>query len=355
MMNSAGVLLELVRAALGKGVAGSLPETVDWAEVLRLADAQGIVAIAADGLEYTVAHVPFDVKMQWAGRMITHEQVYQRHKELMMKLAKVYRRKGFRMMVLKGWGLSQNYPVPSHRPSGDLDIWNFGQWKEADAYIASRGVEIDNRHHHHTVFNVEELTVENHYDFVNIYAHRSSRRIETKLKELANREYWSNTVDGVEIYTPSATFNALFLLRHTAQHFAGAGMTLRQLLDWALFMEKHHTEIHWKEYTNYIKEEKLWRFFNLLNLLAVEKLGFSREFVPYTIEGDELLERVFADIISPEFSDRVEGNAIKRITTKTRRWWQNRWKHDLCYSDSMLSDFIYGTWAKILKPSHFLH
>ena len=354
-MGSYKVLLMLLRMALGKETQLTLPEHFKWDDILQLADVQGVAAIAADGVERSDVQVPFGIKMEFASRVITHEQVYQRHQQLMVKLAKLYRNKGFRMMVLKGWGLSQNYPIPSHRPSGDLDIWNFGEWKRADAYIASKGVEIDNGHHHHTVFNIEELTVENHYDFINVYAHRSSRRIEAKLKELANREYRSNTVDGVEVYTPSATFNALFLLRHTAQHFAGAEMTLRQLLDWALFMEKHHTEIHWDEYTAYLKEEQLWRFFNLLNLLAVEKLGFSRDFVPCTIENDDLQERVFADIISPEFTDKVEGNVIKRITTKSRRWWHNRWKHDLCYSDSMLSDFAYGTWAKILKPSHFLH
>ena len=347
--------MKLVRMALGNEQDCSIPDDCSWHEVLALADRQGVAAIAADGLQLADAKIPFEMKMEFAGRVISHEQVYRRHEELMAQLAKTYRKRGFRMMVLKGWGLSQNYPVPSHRPSGDLDIWNFGQWKEADAYLSSQGVEIDNGHHHHTVFNVEELTVENHYDFINIYAHRSSRRIETKLKELAGSEYWSRIVDDVEVYMPSASFNALFLLRHTAQHFAGAEMTLRQLLDWALFMEKHHTEIHWEEYTTFLMKEKLWRFFNLLNLLAVEKLGFCRDFVPYTIEDDELLERVFADIISPEFTDKVEGSAVRRITTKTRRWWQNKWKHNLCYSDSMLSDFFYGTWAKILKPNHFLH
>jgi hypothetical protein len=259
------------------------------------------------------------------------------------------------MMVLKGWGLSRDYPVPSHRPSGDLDIWTFGQWREADAYLQSKGVRIDNRHHHHSVFHVEDLQVENHYDFINIHAHRSNRRIEEKLKALA--QYGSRQVEmgGTILYLPSATFNALFLLRHTAQHFTGSRMTLRQLLDWALFMEHHHSEISWTEYEAFLKQEKLWRFFNLLNLLAVKKLGFSPSMLPYPLEEDPSLERVYADILSPEFSESVQGTAIARIATKMRRWWHNRWKQKLCFSDSLLSAFLFGLWAKLLKPSHFLH
>lgn len=354
-MSADKTLLGLTRIALGKDNSFALSGNETWEDVLRLADAQGVAAIAADGISAINAVVPFQIKMEWASRVVMHEQVYKRHEELMVKLAKVYQKKDIRMMVLKGWGLSLDYPIPSHRPSGDLDIWNFGQWQEADAYIASRGIEIDNSHHHHSVFNINELMVENHYDFINIYAHRSSRRIEAKLKELAYRKQQEKLVDGVKIYLPSATFNALFLLRHTAQHFAGSEMTLRQLLDWALFMEHHHSEIEWEEYTAFLKKEKLWRFFNLLNLLAVEKLGFSKEMVPYVIETDDMLERVYADMISPEFNESVTGNAFSRIATKTRRWWHNRWKHRLCYSDSLVSSFVYGTWAKMLKPRHFLH
>ena len=211
-MSADKTLLGLVRIALGKDKRFTLPVNEAWEDVLRLADAQGVAAIAADGINVQYLEVPFKIRMEWAGRVVVHEQLYKQHEELMLKLAKVYHKRGIRMMVLKGWGLSLNYPIPSHRPSGDLDIWNFGQWREADAYIASRGIEIDNSHHHHSVFNIDGLMVENHYDFINIYAHRSSRRIEAKLKELAYREQEEHLVNNVLIYLPSATFNALFLL-----------------------------------------------------------------------------------------------------------------------------------------------
>lgn len=349
------VLLRLVRLALDKEQDGSLPKDVAWAEVLGLADAQGVAAIAADGLEKAGGQVPFDIKMGWAGRVIAHEKSYQRHVALMAKLAKTYQEAGLRMMVLKGWGLSLEYPVPNHRPSGDLDIWNFGKQQEADDYLASRGVEIDNRYHHHSVFNVEELVVENHYDFINTRAHQSSRRFEERLKELADRDWREKEVGGTTVFLPGPDFNFLFLLRHMANHFVGKEMTLRQLLDWALTVEHHHEEMGWEENLAFLKENGLMRYFNLMALICVERLGFSRDIFHCELVEDDLKERVFNDIIVPG-NDVPMGKGVLHIMTgKFRRWWSNRWKHRLCYPDSLLSGFVYGVWAKVQKPAHFVH
>lgn len=43
-------------------------------------------------------------------------------------------------------------------------------------------IEIDRGHHHHTVFYWKDFMVENHYDFVNVRAHSSSRELEPILK-----------------------------------------------------------------------------------------------------------------------------------------------------------------------------
>ncbi len=354
-MTSVDILLSLIRIAFDKAQPSSLSDDISWEEVLALADAQGMAAIAADGIAKAKIVLPQDTRREFAVRVLMHEQVYQQHELWMSKLAKVYRKGGFRMMLLKGWGMSLNYPVPCHRPSGDLDIWLFGQWKEADKFLALRNIKVDNRHHHHSVFSFGELTVENHYDFINTHAHRSSKYFEKKLKELANTEYEQKEVYDVEIYLPGADFNMLFLLRHSANHFVGKEMTIRQLLDWALFVERHHHEINWKTCLDFLNEQGLYRYFNILSLICVEKFGFCKDIFHCELVQDVLMERVFADILKPEFSDSKHHKALGIIAMKTRRWWCNRWKHRLCYPDSLLSGFIFGVWAKVLKPSHFLH
>ena len=211
------------------------------------------------------------------------------------------------------------------------------------------GIEIDKSHHHHTVFLFQGETVENHYDFLNVHVRPSNKRIEKKLKELAN----TNLTDDTNIILPSAKFNAIYLLRHCAAHFASTEMTVRQALDWAFFIEKHHKEINWNEYIPYLKEEGMYRFYNMLGLFCMSYLGFDAS-IFQGLTSDMLYDRFCNEILEPEFKEREDGTLLKSLSVKPRRWWHNRWKNRLCYQESALEEFVYGLWAKVLKPSHFV-
>ena len=67
-----------------------------------------------------------------------------------------------------------------------------------------------------------------------------------------------------------------------------------------------------------------------------------------------LMERFSNEILEPEFKDRENGRLLHSLSVKPRRWWHNRWKNRLCYPDSAWEEFVYGLWAKVLKPSHFV-
>lgn len=74
----------------------------------------------------------------------------------------------------------------------------------------------------------------------------------------------------------------------------------------------------------------------------------------YGFEQDErMVDRVLADILSPEFKEHEDGSLISGLWIKPRRFWRNCWKHKLCYIDSFISAFIWTTYAKLLKPRHF--
>lgn len=274
----------------------------------------------------------------------------------MRTLASWYWQHGISMMVLKGYGLSLNYPIPNHRPCGDIDIYLFGDQEKADKLLQEElGIKVDKSHHHHTVFSFQGETIENHYDFLNVHVRKSNVAIEKKLKEIAHTVILSpaESADKAEIILPSVEFNAIYLLRHCAAHFASTEMTVRQVLDWAFFMKKHHKEINWDKYLPYIKQEGMYRFYNLMGLFCMSRLGFDAS-IFHGVYSDNLDERFAQEILSPEFNDRENGKLLWSLWVKPRRWWHNRWKNRLCYPDGALSEFTYGLWAKLLKPSHFI-
>ena len=378
------IFLSLVRLGIGHGtVNGSRftfngSDSVDWMAVKSLAEKQGLSAIVLDGLNLVqgegfkvkgssnsalttdskLSTLNTQLKLEWIGEVLQYEQRYAVYEKNIRDLAAFYRKHSIRMMLLKGYGLSLNYPVPNHRPCGDLDIYLFGEQEKADKLIEEElGIKIDNSHHHHSVFQFQGETIENHYDFLNVHVRKSNKRMEAKLKELCHTETTESlTTDNpneTNIVFPSVEFNAIYLLRHCAAHFASTEMTVRQVLDWGFFMEKHHREIKWDEYIPYIKQEGMYRFYNLLGLFCMSHLGFDAS-VFHGLYSDGLFERFSNEILEPEFKDRENGRLLHSLSVKPRRWWHNRWKNRLCYPDSAWEEFVYGLWAKVLKPSHFV-
>lgn len=353
-----GALLTIVRCGLGNDGGLFFPDTIDWGKVFILAQKHGVTAVALDGINICYEKkrdigIGFQTKMEWIGTVCQMESYYKKYEQTLRELSTFYQKHGIRMMVLKGYGLSLNYPIPDHRPCGDMDIYLFGEQERADRLVHEElGVKIDKSHHHHTVFVFQGETVENHYDFLNVHVRPSNKRIEAKLKKLAHMAigYAENT--DIVLF-PSVEFNAIYLLRHCAAHFASTKMTVKQVLDWGLFMKKHYQEINWKEYILYLKEEGMYRFYNLLGLFCMKYLGFDAS-VFHGLYEDKIYDRFASEILSPEFKDQENGSLLKSLSVKPRRWWHNRWKNRLCYPDSTWEEFVYGLWAKVLKPSHFI-
>lgn len=354
MSNNYKALFALVRLGIGHS-ASDIPDEFEWSAVQTIANQHGLSAVVLDGIEKLPNNKrpPKDVALQWIGEVLhDYEQRYELYKKAIAELAGFYNAHGHRMMVLKGYACSLDWPKPEHRPCGDIDIWVFGEQKYADALlIDKKNIEVDYSHHHHTVFYWKGFMVENHYDFLNIYHHKSNVELEIILKELGKDASHYLMLNGEWVYLPSANLHALFLLRHMMSNFASTGMLLRQLLDWAFLVEKHGAEIDWKWLNDILARFGMKPLYDLFNAICVGDLGFDVRVFP-TVQFDPTLkDRVLNDILSPEFSEIEKGGFVRRGAYKYRRWKANAWKHELCFSESMWSAFWSGVKSHILKPS----
>lgn len=345
--------LSLVRQGIGNGSA--FPEVVDWQAVKALADKQGLAAIIVDGIEKLsdTKRPPKELLLQWIGEVMqNYENYYGLYRRAIAELAGWYNAHGYKMMVLKGYACSIDWPKPEHRPCGDIDIWLFGRQKEADRLLASDlGINVDDSHHHHTVFNCMGFTVENHYDFVNVHAHKSSREMDKLMKGLGMVDSHYVDVLGERVCLPSPNLHALFLLRHSMAHFASERITLRHLLDWAFFVKKHGQEVDWRWLIGVLERFGMRRLFDIFNVICIEDLGFESDiFPPLTKVDGSIKNRVLSEIIFPEFYEREPNAFLPRVLFKYRRWRANEWKHKLCYKESMWSAFWSGMWSHLQKP-----
>lgn len=350
-----GILFSLLRLSLGTRADEmdfSALTNADWKELIDLSFDQGVAAIAVDGLQKSLEKRAEsfgstgspteneglesldspeleDLKYEWFGACFENEQTYEEHLKVIEKLALLYNEQSVRMLLLKGYGLSLNYPVPEHRPSGDIDIYLYGKGGLGDSLVREHfGCEVKQNEDKHSVFAVDTVSVENHACFVNDTVHPSLRGLNDFLVSEAEKGL-THTIGGSQIVIPSAMFNALFIPFHCAGHFVHGEASVRQLCDWACFVQKHSLEIDWNAVETKAKEAGFWQFFCCLNGIVQEHLGVDSSLLPEWPRDKELEARVLEEILAPR-------KVVKSLVGKVYRFFASGWKYRMVHNDSLL-------------------
>ena len=345
-------ILSLIRIALGSQEPFSLPANVDWEKVIQSAMSCGLDALAFEGLQTVYEQQSEltdaldkslgEVKYDWMGFTIQAKQDYELYQNKLRNLAAFYRAEGLRMLVLKGYGLSLDYPVPSLRPTGDIDIYLYGRGEEADNQIKERlGLSVKLNEDKHSTFTYKGLSVENHAHFLNVIEHRSLRGIESFLVEEASRAK-AVSLDGVDIFVPTPLMNAVFLPCHMISHFVFGGIPMKQLVDWAVFLKQHGKFVDWPVVREVIEQAGCFELFRALNGLVVAYLSVEKEFIPDWGWDERLVQRIWKETMLPR-----KDPASRNVWEKLKDSCALRWKFKLAYRESYFLNFFRRGWASI--------
>lgn len=332
---------------------GTKPIGADvWWKLFRMMQRNRIAALASEAINLLPEdqRPPRDVLIPWLSereQAVTHHRHQEQATHEIMALMQSH---GIETLVLKGIHLSEYYPKPELREFGDIDLYFYDRHDEADRIAAKElGVTVSNDSHHHTRYNFHSVTVESHYDFVNVHYPRSNRRYEKYLKKLAG------TLPTANNQLP--TFEVLFLLRHMACHFAAGRITLRDLCDWALTCKALQTKVDWDSVQKTISSFGMEPFARALCRIAECRLGIAIPLSftegPDTNEEARLVEHDMA--YGSPATDEYDNENLSRLVWKIRRFRANRWKQQMVYSDSATSLLLSSLISHAEKPAGILH
>ena len=258
----------------------------EWRNVMVLAERQGVLAIAVDGLQalmethkeelLAIKEAPAKWQMwllEIIGQLTQYEMMNRLQKKVIAKLSEIWAAEGIRMMVFKGQANAALYPKPEHRAVGDIDCWLFGDAEKGDEIAKVHGADVLFDWYRHSKIAYKGETIENHRVMSHTRGSKKKQKMEGVLRSMLNSADLP-MIDGCgKALMPSPQFNACFLTYHGLHHFTSEGLRMKQILDWAMFLQKEQNEVDWKQYNDFCKRYKLDRFAAVMNFIASEYLG----------------------------------------------------------------------------------
>ena len=310
----------------------------DWDVLFHIAVQHDVTALMGDAVKMLPKELtpPRRIVLSLASETFKFEQQYEKNVQATAELLSFFNKAAIPTAILKGFTLAHYYPTPSHRKFNDLDIYQFGRQEEADALVSqSFNTSIDLDHSHHTKFCLKGVTVENHYDFINQHSQKSGERYELMLKRFSTEGMKTVSFDEApsevkpKYILLSPTWSAVFQLRHAAKHFATSKLNWRIVCDWMLFSQD--AAIDWNYVNRVCKEFGMERFKEVFDEMAE---CVRKNEVP---TDNKILLKILSDTCFRGSILDKRHKAKSKLGQRVRRFWDNRWKHRLAFSESWWS------------------
>jgi len=316
----------LIRSGAGLGAApvsdtaGTAVTPGSWERIYRMAADHGLSAVVWDGICRLPAaqQPPRETRIRWALSAEKLEERYRHQQQTASKLAARFSEEGLRMLLLKGLGLSRDYPIPEHRECGDIDIYLYGQSDKGDRILHEIGAHLYFDVPKHSEYVWDGVLIENHRTILNVRRNRTERELNALLVRLLEKDGTHGLAPGIQ--TPPATFNAIFLIRHAAVHFQKEGIVLRHLCDWACFLTRHWDEIDHALFRTAMEDYRMDRFADLMTAAAVEYLGAE---VPGPECEAGMLGRFMEEVLT---LSPMPDKPLPRLLRKLSGPYRNRWR-----------------------------
>ena len=283
------LFFELLQVSLGtRDELSRVPSAREWNALYDEAEWQAIVGGLLGGLERLPEEQlpPLDVKLQWIGMVQMMEAEYRLHCERAAELTAQFRDAGFKICLLKGIGAAQNYPNPSRRQCGDIDLWVDGSRKDITAFVRSFDKEVKPKFKD-IAFPYKETEVEAHFIPTYLNNFRYNKRLKRYIDD--NRQWqfdhWVEVGEGLRICIPTDDFNVIYQMAHLFHHFFCEGIGMRHFVDYFYLLKSEEVRSKKEELRLKLSEFRMLKFARGVMWVLHEKLGLERQYL--VAEPDE--------------------------------------------------------------------
>lgn len=282
-------LLSLLQTSLwGRPTDLSLfEENTDWRALLRMAEKQTVTGVVYDAILTLPSPLqsPADLLRQMHLHTVRIAQSHSLLNERLAEIVLLLQAEGIHSVLLKGQGVARNYPDPSRRTCGDIDLYVGAKHYERVCTLCHEKGMLDER----AAESIQHL----HFGYkgVNIEIHRIAgvmlcNRRNRLFRRWSDQLLQGNTcrsvlINDANVSLPPIRFDAFFIFYHTYKHFITGGVGLRQLCDWAMYLHAFRDEIDRDLLLKDLKRFHLLHAWRVMGTIAVEHLMLPEEDFPF--------------------------------------------------------------------------
>ncbi len=257
----------------------------DWEQLFKLSVRQGVLLLTYGGLQCLPIQLqpPHSLKLRWCVNVVKGNERYHHYKSVIDKLSSFLSENNISPLIIKGITISELYPVPYFRESGDIDIYLSGKTEQADDLISSLAIKKEKGIPKHSTFILEGVPIENHYTFFDtVLRFKREELLYQKMENMLSSMFSDNIYQPIKsgnIYQLHPQAAALYFIGHTFRHFCCVDMNIRQMCDWTMFFGKYKKDINAELLSSQISELGLGKFVCHINSFCSSHLGFDPYFM----------------------------------------------------------------------------
>lgn len=321
----------------------------EWVALYKLSRNQGVLAIVFDALKEVYSVLPSQIRLQWAYGAMQIEDKCDKQWHLANELCEEYGKNGIKTVVLKGFALSRYYPNPKHRECGDFDCYLLGDFEQGNRIAEKLGAKVRFDDYKHSHISYKGLMIENHKFCTSVRGPKVNKQFELFLQELLAKDDVKQLADSA-IYSPSPTFNALFLIKHTMVHFLYEGVKIRHLLDWACLVKAEGESIDWSIVDSWCKRLHLNNFVDLMNATVNRYLGLELSGSGKTFDGaavDKFVQGMLYD--DTAVYNNTHASIWHQRYAIVKNMVSSRWKFSKVYKKSLMLELLKSSWYALFE------
>lgn len=263
---------------------------------------------------------------------------------LTRELVKLLEEAGIPVLVLKGCGVAELYPVPELRKSGDVDILIPGDCVEAAAGILEkRGfpVKEDQHANHHLAFASKAgIDLELHTMLAEPFQDgRINRGMEELLPHCFAEKVYRECL-GIRLPLPAEHYQALQLLLHMLQHFLRAGFGLKLLCDWVVFWNRDEVQKMIPAFLELADKCHVREFAEAVTVVCKEYLGLRRDLPMGQNRDKKLAEEFLQDVFAAEEFGKADKDRMVIVQENSLRAYMKEFHYQMKLNHPRTSSYV---------------